>query len=91
MRFIMNNSEKIFAQIKMLSSHITENTYYDRIQQGYALLTELHDMNLEQKDVYQPLYEYHNSLNDGLFRDYIADLLDYVAGWCPLQYRIWND
>ena len=42
----MNNSEKIFAQIKMLSSHITENTYYDRIQQGYALLTELHDMNL---------------------------------------------
>ena len=52
----MNNSEKIFAQIKMLSSHITENTYYDRIQQGYALLTELHDMNLEQKDVYQPLY-----------------------------------
>ena len=78
----MNNSEKIFAQIKMLSSHITENTYYDRIQQGYALLTELHDMNL---------YEYHNSLNDGLSRDYIADLLDYVAGWCPLQYRIWND
>ena len=46
----MNNSEKIFAQIKMLSLHITENTYYDRIQQGYALLTELHDMNLEQKD-----------------------------------------
>ena len=66
----MNNSEKIFAQIKMLSSHITENTYYDRIQQGYALLTELHDMNLEQKDVYQPLYEYHNSLNDCLSRDY---------------------
>lgn len=87
----MNNIEKMITQIKILSSHITEDTYCVRIRQGYELLVRLHDMGLKKESVYQPLFQYHNSLDDGLSRDYIADILDYVVGWCSPQYYIWND
>lgn len=87
----MNNIEEMITQIKILSSHITEDTYCVRIRQGYELLVRSHDMSLEKESVYQPLFQYHNSLDDGLSRDYIADILDYVVGWCSLQDDIWND
>lgn len=87
----MNNIEEIIAQIKILSSHITEDAYCIRIRQGYELLVRLHDMGVEKESVYQPLFQYHNSLEDSRSRDYMADILDYVAGWCSPQYYIWND
>lgn len=86
----MDNSKEIIAQIKKLSLTVTENTYETGKQQGYELLLRLHDLGLEKDNVYQLLFQYHNSLEDNLSRDYIADILDYVVGWCSPQYRIWE-
>lgn len=87
----MNNIEEIITQIQILSSHITEDTYCVRIRQGYELLVRLHDMGIGKESVYQPLFQYHNSLEDSCSRDYMADILDYVVGWCSPQDYIWND
>lgn len=86
----MDNGKEIIAQIKKISLTVTENTYDIGIQQGYELLLKLHDLGLEKDKVYQLLLQYHNSLTDNLSRDYIADILDYVCGWCSSQYRIWK-
>lgn len=86
----MDNSQKIIAQIIELSSTVTENTYDIGITQGYDLLLRLHDLGLEKDNVYQLLFQYHNSLEDNLSRDYIADILDYICGWCSPQYHIWK-
>lgn len=87
----MNNIEEIITQIKILSAYITEDTYFILIRQGYELLVRSYDMGVGKERVYQPLFQYHNSLDDGLARDYIADILDYAAGWCSPQGSIWND
>ena len=81
--------EEIITQIKILS--LQRAPYCVRIRQGYELLVRLHDMGQKKESVYQPLFQYHNSLDDNLSRDYIADILDYVVGWCSPQDRIWND
>ena len=86
----MNDSEEIFAQIKLLGLSITETTYDTGIQQGYELLVRLHDLGLEKESVYQSLLQYHNSLEAGLSRDYLADIMDFVVGWCSPQWLIWN-
>lgn len=87
----MNSTEEIFATIRALSFGITEDTYFAGVRQGHTLLTRLRDMGLEREQVSQPLYQFHNSLEDGFSRDFIADLLDYVVGWCSPQARIWED
>lgn len=87
----MNSCKEIFAQIENLSSHVTEDTYYGKLQQGYTLLVSLHDMGFGKEDVYQTLFQYNNGLDDSLSRDFIADLLDYVTGWCSPSCRIWHD
>lgn len=87
----MNETEEIIAQIKMLSLSITEENYYSGIQKGYKFLVKLHDLGAEKESVYQLLIEYHNRLEDCLSRDYIADILDYVVGWCFPKNRIWNE
>lgn len=86
----MDNSKEIITQIKKLSSTVTENTYDTKKQQGYELLIRLHDLGLEKDKVYQLLFQYYNSLEDSLSRDYIADILDFVVGWCSPQYYIWE-
>ena len=59
-------------------------------KQGYELLLKLHDLGVDKESVYQPLLEYHGSLDDGISYDYIADILDFVVGWCSPQSRIWS-
>lgn len=86
----MNDMEEIISQIKKLSLHITEDNYYIRIRQGYELLIRLHDLGIEKESVYQAIFQYYNSLEESLSRDYIADILDYTVGWCSPQDRIWS-
>lgn len=86
----MNNIEEIIEQIKILASSVAENTYSTKMEQGYELLVKLHDLGVDKEDVYQPLLEYHSSLEDDISYDYIGDILDYVAGWCSPQRCIWN-
>lgn len=86
----MNEAEEIIVQIKTLSMSITEENYNIRIQKGYKLLLRLHDLGVEKESAYQMLEEYHNRLEDSLSRDYIANILDYIVGWCSPHNWIWN-
>lgn len=88
--FIGKNKMEIIIQIKMLSLSVTEENYHAVIQKGYKFLVRLHDLGAEKENVYQALFQYHNSLEDNLSRDYIADILDYIVGWCSPQNRIWD-
>lgn len=87
----MNETKEIIAQIKRLSLSMTAENYSARIQEGYKFLVRLHDSGAEKENVYQALLTYHNRLEDSLSRDYIADILDYIVGWCSPQDRIWDE
>lgn len=84
----MNEIEETILHIKQLSFDITDDTYDTRIGRGHELLVKLRDSGLEKDQVYRPLIQYHNELEDGLSREYIAELLDYVVGWCSPQKKI---
>ena len=36
------------------------------------------------------IFDCHRKHLDSLFRDYVADILDYVVGWCSTKYHIWE-
>lgn len=86
----MDNCEDIYAQIKMLCASVTENTYEKGVQQGYEMLVRLHDLGAEEDCVYQSLLQLDSSLDNGLSCDCLADIMDFVTGWCPPQKRIWK-
>ena len=81
--------EEIMEQIRLVSSSVTEDTYNTDLNRGYELLMKLHEMGVDKESVYRPLLEYHNGLEDGIAYDYVADILDYVSGWCSPKRSIW--
>lgn len=87
----MNNSEDMIAQIKILCSSVTEDSYDVIIQQCHKLLSNLCDLDLERESIYHILLEYYNNLDDGITGDCVADVLDFIVGWCSPQKRIWKD
>lgn len=86
----MNNEEEMIVQIKMLCSVVTKNNYPRVIQQSYEVVSKLCDLGVEKEVVYQSLFEYYQSLEDGLAQDCVADILDFIVGWCSPQKRIWR-
>lgn len=84
------NREKIINQMKELCSSVTGSTYDDVIQQNYELLKRLNNLGVEKEIVYQSLLQYHNSLETGLARECIADVLDYIVGWCSPDKCMWK-
>ncbi len=86
----MNRMEEITEQIKRLSSTVTEEEYNTYLERGYELLVELHELGIDKDSVYRVLSEYLGSLGDGISYDFIADILDYVSGWCSPEKAIWN-
>lgn len=84
-----NKSQEIFLQIELLCSSIQQSTYSNALEQGRQLLIQLRECGLCSDAVYQVLFAYYNSLGDNLSRDFAADLLDFVAGWCSIQNKIW--
>ncbi len=87
----INDSENIVAPIKMLCQSVTESTYDTEIQQDFKLLPKLYGLGTNKKSVYQLLLQYHNNLENSLSRDFIADVLDFVTGWCSPQNYIWKN
>lgn len=82
--------EKIINHIKELCSSVTEDTYGNIIQQSYELLESLHTMGVEKEVVYQLLLQYYNSLEESIVRDSVADLLDFIVGWCAPRKCLWK-
>lgn len=78
----MSDFEKLFSQIKQLSDAITEKNYYDYSKKGYDILIRIYDMGITQEQVYSTFLQYYNSLQDGLPKEWLAEMLDYISGWC---------
>ena len=58
----MSLSDKLFNQIKQLSTNITEENYYTCHEQGYNILIKIKDLGIEQEQAFKLLLKYHNSL-----------------------------
>ena len=86
----MSDFEKLFMKIKQLSTAIIEENYDDYTKQGYAILTRIHDLGITQDQVYSTFFYYYNSLEEGLSKEWLADMLDYISGWCNPEKYIWR-
>ena len=69
---------------------VTKKEYSTFLEQGYERLVELHESGVDKDSVYQVLFAYFNSLEDGISYNFIADILDFVTGWCSPEKRIWD-
>ena len=87
----MSDFEKLFSQIKQLSDAITEKNYYDYSKKGYDILIRIYDMGITQEQVYSTFLQYYNSLQDGLPKEWLAEMLDYISGWCSPEKYIWKN
>ena len=87
----MSLSDELFNQIKQLSTNITEENYCTCHEQGYDILIRIKNLGIEQGQAYNLLLKYHNSLEDGLSKEWIADLLDGICGWCAQHKYIWGN
>lgn len=86
----MSDFEKLFMKIKQLSTAIIEENYDDYTKQGYAILMRIHDLGITQDQAYSTIFYYYNSLQDGLSKEWIADMLDYISRWCNPEKYIWR-
>ena len=87
----MDTYKGIIAQMKKLCTSVTESTYEYRVQQGRQMLVQLHDLGFEENCIYESLLQHYNSLEDGLSRDCLGDIMDFVIGWCAPQNHIWKE
>lgn len=82
---------QVICQIKQLCESATKYTYDNALRQGREYLLILRELGVGAEQVYQPLYDYYKQLEDGMIRDCVADLLDFVVGWCSPQWVIWKN
>lgn len=50
----------------------------------------IHDLGITQDQAYSTIFYYYNSLQDGLSKEWIADMLDYISRWCNPEKYIWR-
>ena len=87
----MNDIDILFDKIKQLSKAVTESNFSDYSKQGYDLLIAIHDLGISKDSVYNIFFEYYKSLEEGLSKEWLADMLDYICGWCNPEKYIWKD
>ena len=51
----------------------------------------IHDSAVPQERVYNAFFEHYTSLQEGLSKDWFADMLDYICGWCNPEKYIWKE
>lgn len=59
--------------------------------QGYDILIKIKELRVAQEQAYNILFRYHNNLADSLNKQWIADMLDYICGWCAPEKYIWGN
>lgn len=87
----MSDFEKLFSQIKQLATVVTDENYNEYSKQGYDILMRIHDSGMTQNQVYSIFFQYYNRLEDGLSKDWFAEMLDYLCGWCDPEKYIWKN
>ena len=88
---LMCTADELFNQIKQLSTNITEVNYHAYNMQGYDILIKIKELRVAQEQAYNILFRYHNNLADSLNKQWIADMLDYICGWCAPEKYIWGN
>ena len=88
---LMCAADELFNQIKQLSTNITEENYHAYNMHGYDILIKIKELRVAQEQAYNTLFRYHNNLADSLNKQWIADMLDYVCGWCAPEKYIWGN
>ena len=88
---LMCTADELFNQIKQLSTNITEENYHAYNMQGYDILIKIKELRVAQEQAYNTLFRYHNNLADSLNKQWIADMLDYICGWCAPEKYIWGN
>ena len=48
-------------------------------------------MGISKEDTYNLFFQYYDGLQDGLSKEWIGDMLDYISGWCNPKKHIWRD
>ena len=48
-------------------------------------------MGTSKEDTYNLFFQYYDGLQDGLSKEWIGDMLDYISGWCNPEKHIWRD
>ncbi|MBF1361016.1 MAG: hypothetical protein HXM76_04080 [Mogibacterium diversum] len=87
----MCTADELFNQIKQLSTNITEENYHAYNMQGYDILIKIKELRVAQEQASNILFRYHNNLADSLNKQWIADMLDYICGWCAPEKYIWGN
>lgn len=85
----MDNCQELLEELYKICIFVTEFTYENSVKQGYQLLVKLHNLGMDKESVYQSLFSYYNNLVSDLSRDCLADIMDFVVGWCSPQHCIW--
>lgn len=58
----------------------------------YDILIKIYDLGVAAEQANNLLLQYHNSLQDGLRKDWLADMMDYMCGWrTPEKYVCGKD
>ena len=54
--------------------------------------TQIKQLSTAVKErVYNAFFEHYTSLQEGLSKDWFADMLDYICGWCNPEKYIWKE
>lgn len=87
MNFFLDKIEALLEMRKQ--GRMDERTF---ISCGYGLLIKLYDQGFEKDYVYQTLLAQFVQLQDcdEFKSDLLADLMDFVVGWCSSCNRIWD-
>lgn len=85
----MNDCQELLEEIYKICLSITESTYEDGVNQGYQLLVKLHHLGIDKEHVYQSLLLYYKKQDNDLSCNCLADIMDFVVGWCSPQNCIW--
>ena len=76
----LTEMESLFLQIIEYSNQVTAENYQEYAELGYDLLRKIHHLGMKETQVYERFFSYYPSLQDGLIKDWFADILDYFSG-----------
>lgn len=80
--------EQGITGIKKLSIFVCKETYAETLQQGYEIIAVLHEVGYSKMLIYQSLMDYKEQLKEGITKEYIKDIIDWVVGYCSPQWEM---
>ena len=70
--------ESLFLQIIEYSNQVTAENYQEYAELGYDLLRKIHHLGMKETQVYERFFTYYDSLQDGMIKEWFAEMLDYI-------------